>query len=163
MVMGPEEFGQLVDRHAAGLVLYARQWCSAPEDIVQDAFLKVMSQKNAPHNVVPWLYRVVRNGALAAVRADKRRRQRETARSMHMPAWFMPTEGAALDGATAAAALQQLPAEEREVITMHLWGGLTFEEIAAVVETSPSSAHRWYAAGLNTLRERLKVHDRSHV
>jgi len=37
--MDPTFLGRLIDRHAAALVLYARQWCAAPEDVVQDAFL----------------------------------------------------------------------------------------------------------------------------
>jgi DNA-directed RNA polymerase specialized sigma24 family protein len=56
------------------------------------------------------------------------------------------------------AALQTLPAAEREAITLHLWGGLTFAEAAAVMECSPSSAHRIYAEGLRQLRERYPCH-----
>jgi len=36
--MSPTEFARLIDAHAAPLVLYARQWCDAPEDVVQEAF-----------------------------------------------------------------------------------------------------------------------------
>ena len=61
--VGPELLGRLVDENAAALVLYARQWCSAPEDVVQEAFLKLAAQKPAPDNPVAWLYRVVRNAA----------------------------------------------------------------------------------------------------
>jgi RNA polymerase sigma-70 factor (ECF subfamily) len=50
-----------------------------------------------------------------------------------------------------------LPLDEREVIVAHLWGGLTFEQIAAVAGCSSSTAHRRYAAGLSALRERLHV------
>ena len=33
-----QRLGRLVDRHASALELYARQWCEAPEDVVQEAF-----------------------------------------------------------------------------------------------------------------------------
>ena len=66
--MGPETLARLVDDHAAALVLYARQWCSAPEDVVQEAFIKLVGQGKPPANPLPWLYRVVRNGALTALR-----------------------------------------------------------------------------------------------
>ncbi len=68
-MMDPTVLGQLVDEHAAALELYARQWCAAPEDVVQEAFLKLMSQMHLPRNVVPWLFRVVRNQAITVWRS----------------------------------------------------------------------------------------------
>ncbi len=43
------------------------------------------------------------------------------------------------------------------MIVAHLWGGLTFEQIAELAGCSPSTAHRRYVAGLANLRERLHV------
>jgi DNA-directed RNA polymerase specialized sigma24 family protein len=67
--------GQLMDNHAAALTQYARQWCLAPEDVVQEAFLKLAAQASMPAAVVPWLYRVVRNLAISAARSEQRRRR----------------------------------------------------------------------------------------
>jgi RNA polymerase sigma-70 factor (ECF subfamily) len=153
--VAPELLGQLMDDHAAALVLYARQWCSAPEDVVQESFIKLMTQKIPPATLVPWLYRVVRNGAISAARAARRRTRHETA--AQKPAWFAPSEGTGLDAKAAAAALQTLPIEQRETIVAHLWGGLTFVQIAELTGSSSSTTHRWYDAGLSALRERLKV------
>ena len=75
--IGPEILGRLFDEHAAALVLFARPWCDAPEDIVQDAFVALARQDPAPDRAVAWLYRVVRNGAIAASRRSRRRRRRE--------------------------------------------------------------------------------------
>jgi RNA polymerase sigma-70 factor (ECF subfamily) len=155
--MGPEVLGQLVEEHAAALVLYARQWCAAPEDIVQDAFLKLVAQKKPPDKPVPWLYRVVRNAALSAVRSDRRRRRHEATAAARMPAWFQDADPTSLDAAEVTAALHTLPLEQREVIVAHIWGGLTFEDLAAVAGCSSSTAHRWYLAGLSALRERLRI------
>jgi RNA polymerase sigma-70 factor (ECF subfamily) len=73
-MMGPEILGRLIDEHAAALVLYARQWCATPEDVVQEAFLKLIAQKKPPDRLVSWLYRVVRNAAIDASRSAERRR-----------------------------------------------------------------------------------------
>lgn len=154
-MMDPETLGQLVDEHAAGLVLYARQWTATPEDVVQDAFLKLVIQKKSPHNPVSWLYRVVRNQAISVLRSEQRRRKHETRAAERAPSWFQPKEGLALDAASATRALRSLQEREREVITLHLWGGLTFAEIADVTETPTSTVHRWYLAGLANMRERL--------
>jgi RNA polymerase sigma-70 factor (ECF subfamily) len=153
--MGPELLGRLVDRHAAALVLYARQWCAAPEDVVQEGFLKLIVQRPPPDNPVSWLYRVVRNAAVSAARSARRRQRHEAGAAARAPAWFQGAEADVLDVEAATAALQALPLEEREAIVAHLWGGLTFEEIAALAGCSSSTAHRRYAAGLAHLRERL--------
>src|SRR5437868_12050707 len=113
-MMDARHLARLVDEHAAALVLYARQWCAAPEDVVQEAFVKLAAQRPPPDNLVAWLYRVVRNGALSAARADKRRRHHETVAAGQAPPWFSPTEGGALDGEEVARALEKLSDEQRE-------------------------------------------------
>ena len=155
-MMGPERFSRLVDEQSAALVLYARQWCAAPEDVVQEAFLKLAGQVKTPDHPVAWLYRVVRNGAISAARAAQRRRHYETAAASRTPAWFIPSETGQLDGEVASAALARLPLEQREIIVAHLWGGLTFEQIASLIGGSSSTAHRRYLEGLMALREKLE-------
>lgn len=156
-MMEAEQLSRWLDEYAAALVLYARQWCAAPEDVVQEAFVKLAAQRPPPHNVAGWLYRVVRNGALAAARAERRRRRHEAAAAERTPNWFVPSEAARLDAESATAALQALPLEQREIVVAHLWGGLTFEQIGELTGVSSSTAHRRYLAGLSALRERLRV------
>ena len=153
-MMSPTQFARLVDRHGPALILYARQWCATPEDVVQDAFLKLVAVREPPREAVAWLYRVVRNAALDAGKSARRRQQRESAvaRPKH---WFVEPEIDGLDADVAVAAVQRLPADQREVIVAHLWGGLSFEQIAEVAGCSASTAHRHYSAGLAALRQEL--------
>lgn len=153
--MEADDLRQLLDAHAAALILYARQWSTSPEDIVQEAFLKLARQARPPGRVLSWLYRVVRNAAMDAARSARRRRHHEQVAAARTATWFQPADGATLDGATATQALQTLPEDQREIVVAHLWGGLTFEEIAELVGASSSTAHRKYLAALTTLRERL--------
>src|SRR5262245_60633153 len=135
--VGPELLGRLIDSYAAALVLFARQWCDAPEDVVQEAFLKLVAQQQIPDNPVSWLYRVVRNGAVSALRSSRRRRRHEAAAARN-PGWFMSAGGTGLDVEDATAALKALPLDQRETIVAHLWGGLTFEQIAELTGCSSS-------------------------
>jgi RNA polymerase sigma factor (sigma-70 family) len=158
--MDTDLLGQLLDRHADALELYARQWCEAPEDVVQEAFVKLASQLVPPDDPAAWLFRVARNAAINAGTAARRRRRHETAARLTTPAWFLAdasSSAGAIDPETAQAELAALPIEQREVIVARLWGGLTFEQIAAVAGCSTSQAHRLYQGGLNSLRERLGV------
>jgi len=156
--MGPDQLAELVDRYAAALVLYARQWCDSPEDVVQTALLKLCRLRTPPDNLVPWLYRVVRNGAIDASRAARRRHKYEAAAADIAPKWFAPSyDPTGLDARAAALALADLAVETREIIVMHLWGGLTFEQIAQTLDSSAATCYRRYAAGLEVLRQKLGV------
>lgn len=158
--MDPEWLGRLIDRHADALGLYARQWCEAPEDVVQEAFLKLSAQRRPPADPPAWLFRVVRNGAINAGTAARRRHRHEAA-AARPPAWFelgpAADRGESIDPETAARELRALPIEQREVIVARLWGGLTFDQIAGLSGGSSSTAHRLYQSGLSALRERLGV------
>lgn len=160
--MDSDWLGGLVDRYAAALELYARQWCHAPEDVVQEAFLKLAAQRPRPEQPGAWLFRVVRNGAINAAVAARRRRHHEAEAAGEPSVWLEAGSDASggtgsLDADAASAALQSLPLAEREVIVAHLWGGLTFEQIGELSGCSSSTAHRFYAAGLSAIRERLGV------
>src|SRR5438094_58611 len=72
----PDTLGLLYRQHAPALRLYARQWPGAAEDLVQEAFVKLARQSPPPERVLPWLYAVVRNGALLAGRSVARRPRR---------------------------------------------------------------------------------------
>ncbi len=153
-MMTPSELGRLLDIHGPPLVLYARQWCAAPEDIVQDAFVKLIALAQQPREVVAWLYRVVRNGAIDAGRTAKGRKRRESAVA-RPERWFVEPAADGLDAEEAVEALQRLSLEQREIIVARLWGGLNFEQIAAVAGCSPSTAFRRFSAGIEALRREL--------
>jgi RNA polymerase sigma-70 factor (ECF subfamily) len=151
----PEDLSRLLDEHGSALVLYARQWCETPEDVVQDALVHLVRQAVPPENPVGWLYRVVRNGAIAAARSAERRSRREAAVARPGEPWFCATNGDRLDATAATRELAQLPIEQRETIVARIWGGLSLEQVAELTGSSISTVHRWYQKGLATLRERL--------
>jgi RNA polymerase sigma factor (sigma-70 family) len=148
------ELADLIDRHSPALVLYARQRCDSPEDVVQEAFCALAALRTPPTDPAAWLFRVVRNASLDAGKADRRRRRREAAVGGSAP-WFVEPRANGLEAAEAVAVLQSLPDELREVIVLRLWSDLTLAQIAAAVGIAVSTAHRRYEAGLSVLRDRL--------
>jgi RNA polymerase sigma-70 factor (ECF subfamily) len=154
--MDPDHLGYLIDRYLSALVLYARQWCHAPEDVVQEAFIKLARQKESPTYPVAWLYRAVRNRAISESRSERRRQTHEGRVASKAPLWFTPSEDPSrLDAQAATDALGSLPLDQREIIVAHLWGGLTFEQIADLVGGSAATCWRRYAAGLAALRHKM--------
>ncbi len=152
--MSPHDFARLVEMHGPPLLLYARQWCATPEDVVQDALCKLIARRKEPRDVVAWLYRVVRNGAIDAGRTARNRQRRESTVARPVR-WFVEREMDGLDAEAAVAALKRLPVDQREVIVARLWAGLSFEQVAEVAGCSASTACRRFAAGIAALRQEL--------
>jgi RNA polymerase sigma-70 factor (ECF subfamily) len=48
--------------------------------------------------------------------------------------------------------LLALAADQREIVVLRVWGGLSWQEIAELVGASKSSAQRTYVQALETLR-----------
>jgi RNA polymerase sigma-70 factor (ECF subfamily) len=152
--MTARQTANLIASHAPALTLFARQWCGSPEDAVQDAFCKLVRLRNPPDDAVAWLFKVVRTTAIDLGRSARRRVKREAV-TAKPERWFAECDIDGLDAETAIAAMEALPAEQREVIVGRLWGGMTLEQLAEVAGCSVTTAHRRYETGIQALRERL--------
>lgn len=151
------EFTELVHSHGSALILYARQWTQAAEDVVQESFLRLLAQPQRPRQTVAWLYTTVRHAALNHQRGEARRRNHERQHALASNPWFEYEPASRLDATTVTEALQSLPNRQREVVIARLWGTLTFAQIAQLVGVSVATAQREYERGLQTLRKRLKT------
>ena len=144
---------RLLEDHRRGLVLFARQWSgAAAEDIVQDAFLKLLSATPFPDSPKAWLYRVVRNGAIDYRRKESRLRNLPE----RLDDWFEPMADEPFDGEALTAALESLDGGIREIVVAKIWSNLTFREIAELTERPISSVHLDYQRGIERLRELLE-------
>jgi len=99
-----------------------------------------------PDNAVAWLYRVSAIGD-QRFRAARARSRHEATAAVSRRAVVRGERRRRLDAEAAARALTQLPPPQREMIVARIWGGLSFEEIATLMDSSISSVHRWYQRG----------------
>jgi RNA polymerase sigma-70 factor (ECF subfamily) len=154
---------RLLDENVRGLVLYARQWDAAnAEDLVQEAFLRLLTETPFPDSPKAWLFRVVRNLAI-----DQARREKLFSRDTDIGSWFepmVPTDGQVAADLRAAEydlteALAQLPPGIREIIISKVWGNLNFREIAELTGRPISSVHSDYWLGIKQLRTLIGARD----
>ena len=54
------------------------------------------------------------------------------------------------------AALRSLPAPQRQVLVMRIWGELTFAQVAESLEISPNTAASRYRYALENMRSQLR-------
>jgi len=117
---------------APGLVLFARQWLRSSadaEDVVQEAFVRFWRRNHNIENRA-LLYAAVRSIALDFLRRDNRRARRESDVVSEIEPSVQPTFTTEDETQRAlAAAVDDLPDEQREVVVMKIWNELTFTEI----------------------------------
>ena len=147
-----EELERFLVQHEKNLILYARQWCNAPEDVVQEALMELIRKQLSPLQNTAWVYTVVRNKAVSVTRHSSKIKPMI---GPNCEPWFEPNTGDAIDAHAAQLHLQGLEESIREVLILKLWSGLSFEEIAPLAQCSKSEAHRKYQMGLELLRKRM--------
>ncbi len=157
------DWKQTFNQVAPQLVLYARQLVSSKadaEDVVQMAFVRWwrrFPEGDAAH--IPLLYAAVRTIALDQRRSDTRRVNREAKSDIAIPhenaPTFDPQPGQQEIAAIVEKALQALPGQQREVVTLKLWGNLTFNEIAAMTGESINTIAGRYRYALQALQRKL--------
>ena len=150
-MVSPEELSRLWHQHAARLLLIARTFGEPAEDAVQEAFIRLAQQSSLPREPLAWMVRVVRNQLIQWHRSGERRgRRNEQAAGRD---WFIDTDHAQrLDADELTHALRQLPDLQRQIVVLHLWGELSFDEIAKTVALSRATAYRRYCEAISTLR-----------
>ena len=152
-MLSSKQLGDLLDDHGLALENYARQWTLSPEDCVQEAFVRLATQEPPPERCVAWLFRVVRNVAINQMRSEKRRRHHESNLARDASNSLTKNSDVDLDDYRhLEVVLNQLPADQREMVTLRIWGKLTWEEIGTVMDLSTSHAHRIYSAGIKKLQ-----------
>ena len=156
MAGNSDDLNVWLDEHGSNLVLYARQWvgCHADaEDVVHDAFLRFWRRRQRVRDPLAYLYRCVRN---AAVDWGRRQRRESGRRATISGEPMLEPRCQRTDAAGRHAALEdglrQLPDEQREVLVLKHWSGLTFEAIGRALQIPPRTAQSRYRYALEKLR-----------
>lgn len=158
------ELERLYDDHAQALFAFLLNLTRQPDDtrdLLQDIFVKLAHDPGLLRQAREeraFLLRLAHNAAIDLMR------RRSTRVKYHDQFAEQPTSpfAAAPDPDTAAfrselaAALAELPPEQRTVAHLKLWEGLTFEQIAEILEVPPNTAASRYRYALDKLRVRLR-------
>jgi RNA polymerase sigma-70 factor, ECF subfamily len=149
-----EWIGLLYDRHGAALYRYAVMVLADPAgaaDVVQTVFVSLLRQRGRPDCDDRYLRRAVRNECFSALR----RRQRDVLASASPILEAVeagrdrPDERLAIERA-----LRELPPDQREVVHLKVFEGMTFQEIADVTGESINTVASRYRYAI----EKLRVH-----
>jgi len=160
---GPSaSLAQLYDEHADaifGFALALTRGESATEDIVQEIFCRLARNPaclSGVQNVRSYLLRMAHRLVIDAARRDQIRfRHRASAESAELFETANDPDESARRAALAAA-LEALPADQRAVVHLKLWEGLTFEAIGAALGISQHTAASRYRYGVEKLRTALR-------
>jgi RNA polymerase sigma-70 factor (family 1) len=160
----PAAFEALFHAYHVPLCAFAYRYVGArdlAEEIVQELFLFVWERRetwDVRTSVKNYLFTAVRNAALSYLRHERviRRREAETVELFARPSASADSETRA--GELVAAvhrAVGRLPERCRLIFTLHREQGLTYAEIAQVLEISPKTVEVQMGRALKSLRKAL--------
>jgi RNA polymerase sigma-70 factor (ECF subfamily) len=161
----PDFLARLYDDHAQALFAFllnlTRDEVDA-KDLLQDLFVKLAKQPallDGVRDERAFLIRLVHNLAIDLMRRRRTREKNYERLAGETVSLFAPSADPDEQEFRAAlmAALGELPVEQRAVVHLKLWEGLTFDAIAKALDLSPNTAASRYRYGLDKLRERLRL------
>jgi RNA polymerase sigma-70 factor (ECF subfamily) len=155
---------RIYDEHAQALFAFLLNFTrdeADTRDVLQEIFIKLARQPDLLHSARderPFLLRLAHNAAIDLMRRRGTRDKHHEQFGIEQLFLFAPASD---PDETAfctelATALGELPADQRAVVHLKLWSGLTFEEIAATLEIPLNTAASRYRYGLDKLRTRLR-------
>ena len=162
----PNALAELYDRYgrlAYSLILRVVRDTGVAEDLVQETFLRVWNRVqgfDAEKGAVgPWLLAVARNRAIDYLRSTtgRARNTLETEATEH-PALFCDMERDLLLSDKARrvkAALEKLSANQRQVIELAYFEGLSQSEMAERIGQPLGTVKTWVRTALKNLRDEL--------
>ncbi len=130
-------------------------------DLLQDIFIKLARNPELLTGVRDERSFLIRLAHNAAIDMMRRRGTRDKTREQFVAEIISPFAPAndpdeQTFRSALADALAELPAEQRAVVHLKLWEGLTFEEIAETLDIPLNTAASRYRYGLDKLRECLR-------
>jgi len=145
-------------QHAPRLLLFARQQtrCEADaQDVVQEAVVECWHRRLGGHPpAAGLLFATIRRRAIDLGRSIDRRAGRESVAAGTVPeAWFDESAEERERSWLIQTAMSKLPENYREVVTLKVWGELTFVEIAEALAIPANTAASRYRYGLAELRK----------
>jgi RNA polymerase sigma-70 factor, ECF subfamily len=153
---------ELVERFSPRLRYFLRKLLSSAdgaEDALQDVWLDVvrgLARLEDPQALVAWLYRIARDRAYARLRKSRRLELPLDEAGLEEPTVESEEEFSAEDAARIHAALDELPAQQREVLVLRFLEDMSYEEIARVVDCSVGTVRSRIHYAKRALRERLQ-------
>ncbi len=160
----PADLARLYDDHAQALfafLLNLTRHEADTRDVLQELFVKLARQPQSLQGVRDeraFLLRLAHNAAIDLMRRRGTREKNYEQLAADTATIFASTSDPDEQAFRAALtdALGELPPEQRAVVHLKLWEGLTFEAIADALDLPPNTAASRYRYGLDKLRERLR-------
>jgi RNA polymerase sigma-70 factor (ECF subfamily) len=152
-----DEWRDWLAAHTAKLLLYARQQtrCAADaEDVLQEALVESWRHADGCAPPVARVFATIRRRAIDHARSADRRTRRE--QTEEPEPWFAPEIEPRETQRLLEDAVKNLTPIYREAVTLKVWGGLTFQEIADAIGVPLNTAASRYRYGLEELRGSLK-------
>lgn len=166
--LSQEDMEPVIQAHQAPLTRYAARMVNDPaaaQDVVQDVFIR-LHRKPPPFSgaadvrLTRWLYRVTHNRAVDYIRSESRRKKltdhQETEASLERES----AAGRQHTNDRIALILEQLSElddRERQIVLLRFQEGRSYDDIAAIAETTPGNVGYLLHHAIRKMSARMKT------
>jgi RNA polymerase sigma factor (sigma-70 family) len=161
-----EWISAIVEQYEVRLTQYAARLlrdADRARDVVQDTFMKLwrVDRSEVEAHLSQWLFRVCRNRALDVAKKEVRMRPMDDNHMQVLPAPSTTERASASESsgedASVLAALDELPDKQQEVIRLKFQAGLSYKEIAEVMDLTANHVGVLIHTAIKAIREKLNA------
>lgn len=155
-----EEFGLLYDKYIKKIydfVYYKTHHKETAEDLVSKIFMKALEKIKSfspdKGSFQGWLYQIARNTVIDHYRTQKKDANLEDVWDLQDKSDIARDLDVKMKVKEVEECLAKLKPEQRDIIIMRVWQGLSYKEIADIMDKSEGSCKMAYSRAVNALRQ----------
>ena len=157
-----EKFGEIFDKKKKKIyrfVFFRTHHKQTAEDITSVVFTKALEKIHSFNpqkgNFSSWLYQIARNSIIDHYRSRKETQNLEDAFDISTPSSLEKDTDTALKLEEVKKYMQGLAPEQRNILIMRVWDGLSHKEIAAVLNITESASKMAFSRVMSKLNKDL--------
>lgn len=155
-----DAFGQLYDAYVKRIytfIYYKTHHKETAEDLTSRVFFKVLKHikrfDKDQGTFTAWIYRITRNTVIDHYRVSRTESNVDDMRDLSSSEDIERDVHVAMAAEKVQTYFRELSDDQRDVIIMRVWQGLSYREIADVMDRSEDSCRMLYSRGIKKLKD----------
>jgi RNA polymerase sigma-70 factor (ECF subfamily) len=157
-------FGELYDKHIKDIyrfVYYKTHHKETAEDLTSRTFMKayenIKTYRSTKASFSVWLYKIARNTVIDHYRTRKMTSNIEDVWDLKDNTDIAENTDVKIKMEEISEYMKELSSDQRDIIIMRIWQGLSYKEIAKILGKKEASCRMLYLRGINKLKDKISL------